>query len=95
MYIEKDSKKIDMNLNVTVEDLCNKELTKEERIIYFVKGLECLTKRYNVSISGCGSFGCPCIDDNNSNNMDKRIADDLTWDNEKHCYNFEIKGDIK
>lgn len=58
-------------------------MSDELRINRFLKGLECLSKKYNLYIGGCRYCGSPWIKDSKTGDI---ICNDLEYDNEEKYY---------
>lgn len=66
-------------------------MTKKERFDTFVKELGELTKKYDIEIWGCGCCGSPSLFD--LKNKKATISNDLTWNDEKQEYEYELVKD--
>jgi len=56
-------------------------MTEEERKKEFLEGLALLTRRYKISVSGCGCCGSPLLWDHETNS-----GPSIKWDEKSETY---------
>jgi hypothetical protein len=61
-------------------------MTERKRLEAFIEGLTELTKKYGLSIGGCGCCGSPWIRDLQNDDMP---YENLEFDEERETYTYE------